>query len=52
MALFPRLFSLQKMEWHGWLSCRYVYICVNHKPGTKLPAKGKAFLRAGPSHRG
>ena len=31
---------------HSYPMSRFVYVYVNHKPGTKLPAKTKEFLRA------
>jgi len=37
---------------HSYPLSRYVYIYVNHKPGTQLPAKVKEFLRAALSREG
>jgi phosphate transport system substrate-binding protein len=37
---------------HSYPLSRYVYIYVNHKPGTKLPPKVKEFLKAALSSEG
>ncbi|NWN33489.1 phosphate ABC transporter substrate-binding protein, PhoT family, partial [Klebsiella michiganensis] len=44
--------TTQSVYDHSYPLSRYVYIYVNHKPGTKLPPKVKEFLRAVLSREG
>ncbi|WP_205012830.1 PstS family phosphate ABC transporter substrate-binding protein [Sphingomonas panacisoli] len=44
--------TTQSVYDHSYPLSRYVYIYVNHKPGTKLPAKVREFLKAVLSREG